>query len=175
MNSEEREAVERSVRGRTSRAAGGCFEGMIEQANRRYKKLGVAVIEKTPEPMKVLRPYIRTKGQFVACFDRKAQPDFKGVMAGGRCIIFDAKHTDSDRIQQNAVTPEQEKVMNEYESMNAICFILVSIKFQRFFRVPWFDWQNMKILYGHKFMTTLDLSPYEVKKEGYLQYLSALE
>ena len=43
----------------------------------------------------------------IHCFTKQAQPDFKGALCDGSCIIFDAKHTEKDRIQQNVITETQ--------------------------------------------------------------------
>lgn len=100
--------VNRTALGMRSRNAGLHFEGMITAACRHYEKKQVAVIEKTPEPMRPLKPYgDRRKGQFIAVYEKQAQPDFKGVLLNGRSVIFEAKHTDRDRISQNVVTETQ--------------------------------------------------------------------
>lgn len=54
----------KSLSGSRSRASGEYFEGMISAACRFYEEKGISVIEKTPEPMKVLKPYDRKRGQF---------------------------------------------------------------------------------------------------------------
>jgi recombination protein U len=35
----------------------------------------------------------------------------------------------------------------------------------KFYRVPWDIWKNMKMLFGHKFMTEQDLKPYRLKEK----------
>ena len=97
----------RSLQGRVSRDNGNYFENMILDAARVYEEKGIAVIDKTPEPMKVLKPFDRGKGQFICCFAKQAQPDFKGALMDATMILFDAKHTDSDRISRNIVSEEQ--------------------------------------------------------------------
>ena len=97
--------VQRSQRGLQSKRAGEHFENMIAASLGWYKDKGVAFIEKTPEPMRPLRPPNR-QGQFLACYTKAGQPDFKGTLTGGRAVVFEAKHTDSDRIEYNRLTPE---------------------------------------------------------------------
>lgn len=93
----------RSLIGRRSRQSGEMFEKWLEDSCEFYFLQGAASIDKTPEPMKPLKPYgDRKMGQYIACFTKKAQPDFKGVLCDGSCIVFDAKHTDTDKIQQGA-------------------------------------------------------------------------
>lgn len=71
--------VQRSQRGRQSRIMGDHFENMITASLRWYEDKGVACVEKTPEPMKPLRAPNR-QGQFLACYVKAGQPDFKGTL-----------------------------------------------------------------------------------------------
>ena len=66
--------------GRRSRAAGGAWEELLEASCRHYRLKGAAEITKTPEPMKPIGPK-NAKGQFLACYTKKAQPDYKGGSA----------------------------------------------------------------------------------------------
>ena len=88
--------------GRRSRAAGGAWEELLEASCRHYRLKGAAEITKTPEPMKPIGPK-NAKGQFLACYTKQAQPDYKGTLAGGRAVVFEAKHTDSNRLQRSVV------------------------------------------------------------------------
>lgn len=155
------------LRGRRNRAYGETFEKWLIYACEYYWDKRIACIEKTPEPMKPLKPYDRSRGTFVACFSKRAQPDFKGVLRDGSCVIFDAKHTEKDRITQSAVSIEQEKMFDRYSEMGAHCFVIVSAGLQKFFRVPWSTWKNMKVLYGHKYMLIdSELRDFEVKSRN---------
>ena len=98
--------AERSARANRSRLSGQYFEGMITASLNWYRDMGVAYIEKTPEPMKPLRAPNR-QGQFLACFTKQGQPDFKGTLTGGRSVVFEAKHTDDDKIEYGRLTHEQ--------------------------------------------------------------------
>lgn len=106
--------VQRSQRGLQSKRAGEHFENMIAASLGWYKDKGVAFIEKTPEPMRPLRPPNR-QGQFLACYIKAGQPDFKGTLTGGRAVVFEAKHTDSDRIDYNRLTQEQLNSLAEHD------------------------------------------------------------
>lgn len=152
------------ITGTRNRASGELFERWLSAACEFYWKQGVACIEKTPEPMKPIRPYgSRSTGQFIACYTRQAQPDFKGALCDGTCIIFDAKHTDSNRIQQGAVTERQWELFDRYELMGAKCYVVVSIGMERFYRIPWDIWKRMKELFGHKYMMDgRELTPYHI-------------
>lgn len=170
-------AANRSVTGMRSRNTGAYFEGMMTAACRYYQDKEVAIIEKTPEPMKPLKPYgDRRRGQFIAVYEKQAQPDFKGVLLNGRGIIFDAKHTDSDRIAQSVVTTTQEEHFEKYTGMGAICFVMVSIGFERFYRVPWKVFSEMKQRYGRKYMKCEELEPFSVPyRRGVVLFLEGLD
>lgn len=160
------------IRGRQNRANGKIFENLIEASCELYNLRGAAFIEKTPEPMKIVGVFNQLKGIFKAVFEKRAQPDFKGTLAGGRSVVFDAKETDSDKIQQSAVTSEQEKDLNKHEALGALCFILVSFGFQSFYRVPWTVWKGMRELFGHKSANEKELEKYRVKFiGGYIKFL----
>ncbi len=169
--------VNKSLLGLSNRNAGHRFEDIISIACRYYAEHDIAVIEKTPEPMRPLKPYgARHMGQFVAIYEKQAQPDFKGVLMNGRGIIFEAKHTDGDRINRSVVTEVQEKNFNIYEKMGAICFVMVSMGFQEFYRIPWNVFSDMKSLFGRKYMKKEELEPYKVpEKYGNILFLEGLD
>lgn len=169
------DSFSRAVKGRRSRMEGAYFEDMILHSARYYENHGISVIDKTPEPMKVLKPYDRSSGKFIACFAKQAQPDFKGVLKDSTMILFDAKHTDTDRIRRDAVTKEQEECFERYQKLGAGCFLVVSLRFEQFYRVPWTIFRDMQKIYGHKYMSRQELSPYEIRNsEGVLRFLDGL-
>ena len=79
--------------------------------------------------------------------------------------MFEAKHTDSDRINQNVVTDTQWKNLDIYEKFGAQCYVMVSMGLKKFYRVPWDIWKIMKELFGHKFMTEKELEPYRLREK----------
>ena len=153
------EAYRASFQGKRNRAMGLKFEDIVTEACEHYADLGIAYIEKTPEPMRVIGVINRTLGHFKAVFEKVAQPDYKGTMAGGRAIVFEAKHTESDRIKQDAVTEAQRKALNLHETMGAECFVIVCLD-NTYYRVPWAKWKTMKEDCGHQYMNAADLHPY---------------
>lgn len=153
--------VERQMRGKQSRVAGEHFEAIIAASLEWYKEKGVANIEKTPEPMKPIRPP-NAKGQFLACYTKAAQPDFKGTLLGGRSVVFEAKQTDTDRIEHSRVTPEQADSLELHHNMGAVAFVLVSFGLQDFYRIPWEVWRNMKEIYGRKHIKQPELEKFRV-------------
>ena len=167
--------AQRSTTGRQNRAAGGHFEAIIEASLRWYEERGFAVVEKTPEPMKPLRPP-NNRGQFVACFTKSAQPDFQGTLRGGRSVVFEAKHTDADKIEYNRLTDEQLDRLEQHSRLGAAAFVMVSLGLQDFYRVPWGVWRDMKEQYGRKHMKKADLEPFRVQYiAGVLKLLEGVE
>lgn len=148
-----------SYQGKRNRALGLQFEAIIKEACEHYRSMDLAYIEKTPEPMRVIGVINRKLGLFKAVFEKAAQPDFKGTMAGGRSVCFDAKHTETDRIKQDAVTENQWEALNTHEAMGAWCFVIVCLE-NTYYRVPWDKWKTMKEDCGHKYMNAADLHPY---------------
>lgn len=168
-------SFEKQLIGSRSRASGAAFEKLIEVSCEVYKNRKLAYIEKTPEPM---RPISGADGQgkFTAIYTAAAQPDYKGTLSGGRAVVFEAKHTDSDTMKQERVTPAQAEALSMHYNLGALCFVLISIK-DRCFAVPWTVWDNMKKVYGRKYITASDVKEYEVKiiaNKGsvYLNFLS---
>lgn len=151
-------------RGRVNKAQGAHFERLIEQSCRYYKETGTAVIEKTPEPFHITRSL--GGGKFQGNFSKAAQPDFKGVLRGGRMIAFEAKHSADDRIHQSRVTAEQAAALDSYEKAGAVCFVFVSLKMQKFFLIPWLAWESMKKWTGRKYATAEEMKEWRVRFDG---------
>ena len=151
-----------SIQGHRNRAAGELWENIINASCEYYSSIGKAEIEKTPEPMKPIQPI--GEGKFIARFEKRAQPDYKGTLAGGRAIVLEAKHTDADRLKKEAVTGEQEKRLNKHELLGAECFVLVSFGFHQFFKIPWASYKSMKEIFGRKYIKPddLDLQKYKI-------------
>ena len=154
-----------SLRNARSRRLGAAFEELIDRSCEYYKQQGIAMIEKTPEPMRTLRPL--GNGRFEAVYTKQAQPDYKGTLYGGQCIVFDAKHTDTDRIKRSVVTEEQEKCLDAHEKMIAKCCVLVSFGFKKFYKFPWKLFRDMKYHFGVKYIRETDhIGDFEIKLIG---------
>ncbi len=154
--------LRRQMIGRRSKASGEIFERWLSNACEFYLKKGWAHIEKTPEPFRITGK--DEKGVVRGYYEKKGQPDFKGILCDGTGIMFEAKHTDSDRIKQDIITETQWKNLDIYERFGAHCYVMVSIGLTKFYRVPWNVWKNMKGLFGHKFMTEHELEPYKLQE-----------
>lgn len=162
--------IRNQIKGARNKRDGKIFEELIEAACVQYFIDKVAKIEKTPEPIKQLGPK-QEGGRFIAAYEKSAQVDFKGTLKGGRTVCFDAKHTETDRIQRSAISSDQEECLDGYMEMGATCFVLVGFSFRDFFRVPWGVWKNMKQIYGRKYLKPEDIEQYRVEYRMYLKFL----
>ena len=167
--------LQRSRQGLQNRIAGDNFENLIAASLLWYESRGVACVEKTPEPMKpVGKP--NKKGQFLACYEKKAQPDFKGTLTGGRSVVFEAKHTDTDKIEYSRLTDKQIEKLSKHHALGAASFVIVSFGLQDFYRIPWEVWRDMNAIYGRKHMKQPDCEPYRVQYiAGVLKLLEGLD
>lgn len=150
-----------SLMGKRNRAAGMFWEQLIETSCAYYRAQGIAEITKTPEPMRPLSKQ-NEKGQFLACFTKQAQPDYKGTLKGGRSVVFEAKHTDSDRMLRTVISEEQKKELDSHEKLGALCFVLVSFHLQDYYRIPWTVFRDMKEHFGRKYIKPEDLGEYKI-------------
>lgn len=155
--------VEQAQRNRRSNARGRGFENLLMKGCQHYQNRGTAVINK------VYEPYICTKvlrdGKFTGRFLDRAEPDFKGVLDGGRAVAFEAKSTSKSRIQYNALTSTQLDWLREQYDMGALAFVAIDIQ-GRFFSIPYPVWADMKNIFGKKFLVPGDIEEYEVIFDG---------
>ena len=164
----------RRIKGARSRASGKYFEALISAACAYYEQAGFAVIEKTPEPFEVTKRL--SGGRFQGHFAHRAQPDYKGALRGGRCVVFEAKHTDAFSIKSDRVTAAQRTALEAYINQGAVCFVLISLGLERCYRVPWMVWRDMKTIFGRLYADETDLEPYRVPRTGgVILFLSGLE
>ena len=149
--------------GRNSKKTGETFETWISTACKFYLNKGFAHIEKTPEPFHITGKDMN--GVVRGYYEKKGQPDYKGILCDGTGIMFEAKHTDSDRIKQSVITETQWESLDIYEQFGAHCYVMVSIRLESFFRVPWSVWKNMKELFGHKYMNETELEAHRIGQD----------
>lgn len=162
-------------RNRMNRHQGRDFENLIGAACAYYRDRGVADIEKTPEAMKPIANM--GKGKFVAVYTEKAQADFKGLLKGGQAVNFEAKHTTTERMEQDRVTPEQAARLRRARDYGGQAFVICSFSGLDFFRIPWSVWENMKGRFGHKYFTVQEAEPWRIRigGPGVLLFLEGME
>lgn len=175
MTSKEQLAAARRFAGKKSKAQGDYFEALIEAGCDYYRDHEVADIEKTPEPMRPIKDL--GGGKFIAHYTKAAQADFKGLMSNGRGIMFEAKHTDTGRMEQDRVTSDQAERLERAMKFKGIAFVLCSFGYAGFYRIPWSVWRDMKGVFGHKYVTPEEVKRFEVRigGPGVLLFLGRLE
>lgn len=160
--------IEQAQRNRVSSARGWAFESLLMRGCNYYRQRGTAIINKVNEPYKVLK---KTSGnRFNGVFTGRAEPDFKGVLNGGRAIAFEAKSTQKSRIQRNALSDNQILWLREQFRMGAVAFVAVNIQ-EKFYSVPFDVWDDMKLIYNKKFLMHNDIADYEVIYDGSVRFL----
>jgi recombination protein U len=116
------------------------------------------------------------KGRFTACFEKKAQPDYKGSVHDGKAIVFEAKATEKDRIKFDAITLAQFGSLESHWKIKAFVFVLVSFQLERYYRVPWGIWREMETFFGRKYLLETDIKNCRVEfKNGYLNFLNNIK
>lgn len=150
----------RQLQGAISKAKGKNFENYIDQSFDYYAYKGEAAIDKTPEPMRPTKSL--GGGKFIAFFEKNAQPDYKGTIKGGKTVVFEAKFTSKDRMEQSRVLDAQADYMTRHERLGASCFIIAGFGSGEVYCIPWKVWRNMKELFGRKYVTEEDIEDYRV-------------
>lgn len=151
----------RRLQGKLSREKGKRFESLLDATFEYYSYRGFAEIEKTPEPMKPIKDL--GNGRFIACYEKRAQPDYKGVIKGGRELLFEAKFTSSDRMDQSRVTEGQATYLSKHEKLGARCYVIIGFSTGGIYRLPWAVWNEMKTHFGRKYVKEDDLDSYKVE------------
>lgn len=114
---------------------GMAFEKLINLSNKMYQREGVALINKRPTPVKVLKMvYGRVKDSY---YESKSTVDYDGVYKG-RAIAFEAKSTNEiNRFDLKNIAQHQLDYLETGEKMGAICFFLIGFsKDQSVFAIP---------------------------------------
>lgn len=163
----------RQLQGKINRELGKNFEEQIEAISEMYRLNKLAIIEKTPEPMKILKHI--EDGRFEAVFTKSAQPDFKGVIKGGRTVVFDAKFTESSKITYQALSDHQREVLMKYDELGAMAFVLVGFSDGSIYKIDIKTWVNMQGIFGHKHIKQEELEKIKLRakkgKNGMIDFL----
>lgn len=114
---------------------GMAFEMLINLSNEMYQREGVALINKRPTPVKVLKS---SGGRVLNGFyESKSTVDYDGVYKG-RAVAFEAKSTQSlTRFDLSNIAQHQLDYLEKAEKMGAVCFFLIEFsKDKTVFLVP---------------------------------------
>lgn len=156
--------VANQLRGKKSKASGAMFETLISRSCAWYQELGTAKISKQEEPMKPIRAY--AAGRFLACYTKKSGVDYKGVLKGGRAVAFEAKHTDTQVMERSRLEEWQLQDLRDYSRLGAETFVLLSFGLERFYRIPFAEWDGMKERFGKVSVREKDIAEYIIEYSG---------
>jgi len=158
---------QRVYKGRKNKENGKLFEDMLSTACEKYREEKTAKVSKTVEPFRIIG-VLSVQPKVYKCVEEKAaEPDFKGLLNTGRSIAFEAKTTEQDRIEWGVVLEHQRQHLEEHHRMDGVAFVMVSFGLQRFFRIPWTVWRDMKDIYSRKYLKPDDIKEYEVPLVAY--------
>ncbi|MDN8590963.1 Holliday junction resolvase RecU [Paenibacillus sp. 11B] len=157
------------------------FEAIITFSNERYDKLGLAVVNKRPTPVKV----VKVAGSTVieGYYEEPSTVDYDGIIKTGRGIAFEAKSIASlDRFQLKNLKDHQVEYLLKAHKMNGISFLLVEFRKQhKTYLLPYtvlrFFWDAYKRKQGSSIhISDFDIHAYEVPdKRVPVDYLWAVE
>jgi len=107
---------------------GMAFENLINMANIQYENGGVAMINKSPTPVKVLK----SNGHKVinGVYESKSTVDYDGVYKG-RAIYFEAKTVKGRRFDLKNIHDHQIKHLEKAHKLGAVCFLLIEFSDSR--------------------------------------------
>ena len=111
-----------------------------------------------------MRPIKRLAGgRFVAIFEKQAQPDYKGILAGCQSVMFEAKSTATDRITQDRVTEDQAERLSRCQQLGGVAFVLCRFASGQVYKLPWNIWRQMRERFGVKYITEEAAAPYRCR------------
>ena len=100
---------------------------MINMTNKVYREKNLAIIQKVPTPITLMK-LDKSKGVItLAYFDQKSTIDYIGA-AQGIPICFDAKETHQGRLPLQNVHQHQVEFMEDFQKQGGISFLLVNCK-----------------------------------------------
>lgn len=104
---------------------GQAFENLLDYTNRIYQRKGIALINKRPTPVRVLK----TRGNRIlsAVYDKKSTVDYDGVYRG-KPIAFEAKSTKQKRLPLSMIADHQIKYLSLAKEHGSVTFLIVNLR-----------------------------------------------
>lgn len=103
---------------------GSEFEERLNMTNERYRKEGLAVIQKIPTPIKPVEISQEKRVITLGYFEQKSTVDYIGVM-DGIAICFDAKECGKKSLPFSNIHPHQVEFMQDFDRQGGLAFLLV--------------------------------------------------
>ena len=111
---------------------GSLLEEMINHTNDRYRREGLALIQKIPTPIKPIEIEPTSRHITLAFFEQKSTVDYIGVVQGIP-VCFDAKECATGTFPVANVHEHQIYYMEEFERQEGVAFLLIYFKKQDVF------------------------------------------
>lgn len=144
---------------------GQVLENMINMSNDAYLRKGIAVVQKIPIPITILK---KSNGRIVNGFiEKKSTLDYVGVY-DSIPIAFDAKETkELNRFPLTNIADHQIKFMNNWCIYGGIPFLIVSFsKLDKIYRLDWttlnWYWNAYQKNKGQRGFGSIPLNEFEV-------------
>jgi len=137
------------------------FEAIITFSNERYDKLGLAVVNKRPTPVKVTKAY----GNKVleGFYESPSTVDYDGIIPGGRGIVFEAKSISGDLFPLSNLKDHQFEYLLKCHKMGGIAFLLVEFRKQgETFLLPYTALRHYWTAYKQKKGSSIHVSDFEI-------------
>lgn len=103
---------------------GNAFEELINFTNERYRRLGIAVIQKIPTPITPVQMDSDKKVITLAYFDKQSTVDYIGAVQG-QAICFDAKESKQKSLPIQNIHQHQIEFMHDFNRQKGVAFLLV--------------------------------------------------
>ncbi|MBQ5561494.1 MAG: Holliday junction resolvase RecU [Lachnospiraceae bacterium] len=111
---------------------GSLLEEMINHTNEKYRRDGLALIQKIPTPIKPVEIEPGSRHITLAYFEQKSTVDYIGAVQGIP-VCFDAKECATDTFPLSNIHKHQVQFMEEFERQEGIAFLLIYFKAQEIF------------------------------------------
>jgi len=115
---------------------GSSFEELINFTNDRYRRIGIAVIQKIPTPITPVKMDSDKKIITLAYFDKQSTVDYIGAVQG-LAICFDAKESKEKSLPIANIHEHQIGFMRDFEKQGGVAFLLVHMAmYSKYYFLP---------------------------------------
>lgn len=116
----------------------------------------------------------------IACWVKNLEADVLAFEAQEKAFADRkeaAKRTDTGRLLSDRVSAEQAACLRRISRLGGIAFVLCSFNGREFYRIPWPIWEDMKDVFGRKYITPADLAEYRIRvaAPGVLLFLEGVK
>ena len=103
---------------------GSTLEEAVNRTNEKYRREGLALMQKVPTPITPIEIDKKTRHITLAYFDQKSTVDYIGAVQGIP-VCFDAKECHTDTFPLANIHAHQMEFMESFEAQKGIAFFLI--------------------------------------------------